>query len=106
MWPLPTGRLFAISRSLLAGRCRSTKLASCRQLSKIDALREIGAPVLSRDFRQFEWDARLEEDCRRLMRLAVLEDLDRVHDWTTVALVASAARAEAVIRARREGVVA
>ena len=42
---------------------------------------------MSRDFAQVTWDARLEDDCRQLMRLAIREDLDRGLDWTTVALI-------------------
>ena len=42
------------------------------------------------DYRQIDWSADVEEDCRELVRLAVREDLDRVYDWTTVALVSAA----------------
>ena len=57
------------------------------------------------DFRQIEWDASVEDDCRQLVRLAIREDLGRLYDWTTVALVPEAAPG-AVVRARRPGVIA
>jgi nicotinate-nucleotide pyrophosphorylase (carboxylating) len=57
-----------------------------------------------RDFQQIEWDAAVEEDCRQLVRLAVREDLERLYDWTTVALVGSDARGSAAVVARRPGV--
>jgi nicotinate-nucleotide pyrophosphorylase (carboxylating) len=59
-----------------------------------------------KDFQQITWDARLEDDCRQLIRLAVREDLDRVYDWTTVALVGEAAQGHATVAARAAGVVA
>lgn len=43
---------------------------------------------------------------RQLVRLAVREDLDRWHDWTTLALVDAAAQGSATICARERGVVA
>ena len=61
---------------------------------------------MGRDYRQIEWDAEVVEDCRELIRLAVREDLDRVYDWTTVALVDASAEARAIVRARRGGVIA
>ncbi len=59
-----------------------------------------------RDFRQVPWDAEVEDDCRQLIRLAVREDLDRLYDWTTVALVPDAAVGQARIVARQPGVIA
>ncbi|HEY5315575.1 MAG TPA: nicotinate-nucleotide diphosphorylase (carboxylating), partial [Pirellulales bacterium] len=59
-----------------------------------------------KDFRQITWDLRLEDDCRQLIRLAVREDLDRVYDWTTVALVGETAQGQATVAARTAGVVA
>lgn len=59
-----------------------------------------------KDFQQITWDARLEDDCRQLIRLAVREDLDRVYDWTTVALVGETAQGHATVAARAAGVVA
>ena len=58
------------------------------------------------DFRQIEWDRQLEQDCRDLVRLAVREDLDRGHDWTTVALVPENAAAKAAVVPRQAGVIA
>jgi nicotinate-nucleotide pyrophosphorylase (carboxylating) len=58
------------------------------------------------DFRQSTWDEQTIDDCRQLIALAVREDLDRGHDWTTVALVPSQAKAKAEMVARQEGVVA
>jgi len=59
-----------------------------------------------KDFRQLAWSPRIEEDCRRIVRLAVHEDLDRGYDWTTVCLVAEGAQAAANIVARQAGVIA
>ncbi|HJT36066.1 MAG TPA: carboxylating nicotinate-nucleotide diphosphorylase [Pirellulales bacterium] len=59
-----------------------------------------------KDFRRSQWDAEVEDDCRQLIRLAVREDLDRLYDWTTVALVPDAAVGAARVVARQPGVVA
>ncbi len=61
---------------------------------------------MNRDFRQIEWDAAAEDECRRIVQWAVREDLDRGQDWTTVALVPPDAMGRAAIAARRPGVVA
>lgn len=61
---------------------------------------------MSKDFHQLEWDETLADDCRQLVRLAVREDLDRVHDWTTVALVPRDVQGKAAFVARRAGVIA
>ena len=58
------------------------------------------------DFPQIELDAAAEEECLRLVRLAVAEDLERQQDWTTVALVPMEATGRAVMAARRAGIVA
>ena len=58
------------------------------------------------DYRPVEWDAMMEDDCRRLARLAVREDLDRYHDWTTVALVDERATGRAWVVSRGQGVIA
>ena len=42
---------------------------------------------MAKEFAQIQWDELVEDECRRLVRAAVLEDLDRGQDWTTVALV-------------------
>jgi nicotinate-nucleotide pyrophosphorylase (carboxylating) len=59
---------------------------------------------LSKDFQQIVWDADVEEDCRQIVRLAVREDLDRLFDWTTLALVPTGATARAAIVARQAGI--
>ncbi|MGE0537056.1 MAG: carboxylating nicotinate-nucleotide diphosphorylase [Pirellulales bacterium] len=61
---------------------------------------------VEKDFRQLEWGPALEEDWRNLLVLAVREDLERIYDWTTVALVAEGTRGAAAIVARQGGVVA
>jgi nicotinate-nucleotide pyrophosphorylase (carboxylating) len=60
--------------------------------------------MAARDFAQFVWSNEIEEDLRRLVRLAVLEDLDRGQDWTTVCLVPEGARAAANVVVRQPGV--
>jgi len=59
-----------------------------------------------KDYRPVEWDAALEADLHQLIRLAVREDLDRFHDWTSGILVGEQAEARATITARGMGVVA
>ena len=59
-----------------------------------------------RDFQQIQWGPTLEDDWRNLLVLAVREDLERIYDWTTVALVPEGARGAAKIVARQAGVVA
>jgi nicotinate-nucleotide pyrophosphorylase (carboxylating) len=59
---------------------------------------------LTKDFHQIVWDAAVEEDCRQIVRLAVREDLDRLFDWTTLALVPTGATARAAIVARQAGI--
>lgn len=59
-----------------------------------------------KDYRPVIWDAALEDDLRQLLRIAVREDLDRHHDWTTGILVADGVEARAVVAARTAGVVA
>ena len=61
---------------------------------------------MTRDFAQLDWDDRIEDDCRQLVRLAVREDLDRSWDLTTVCLVPETATGEVAIVLRRAGVVA
>jgi nicotinate-nucleotide pyrophosphorylase (carboxylating) len=62
--------------------------------------------MIPRDFHQLSWSSELEEDCRRIVRLAVFEDLSREHDWTTVCLVPEEARASAHVVVRQAGVIA
>ena len=56
-----------------------------------------------RDFEQLSWNAAVEDDCRQLIRLAIREDLDRLHDWTSVALIPLDARGTAAVVARAAG---
>ena len=63
------------------------------------------------DFTQLDWpphsdDNAIEDDLRQLVRLAVREDLDRFHDWTTLALVGPGQEGRAAIVVREAGVVA
>src|SRR5688500_19992332 len=58
------------------------------------------------DFTQLSWSPQVEEDCRRIVRLAVFEDLDRGYDWTTVALAPEGASASAQVVARGAGTIA
>ena len=57
------------------------------------------------DFKQSEWDEATQQDCRRLVRLWVHEDLNEQHDWTTRALVAPETRGQAAIVNRQPGVI-
>ncbi|MCE9605267.1 MAG: nicotinate-nucleotide diphosphorylase [Planctomycetia bacterium] len=59
-----------------------------------------------KDYRDVRWDAQLEDDLRQLVRLAVREDLDRHHDWTTALLVDEQAVSFAAVVARKPGIVA
>ncbi|HEX5105414.1 MAG TPA: carboxylating nicotinate-nucleotide diphosphorylase [Pirellulaceae bacterium] len=61
---------------------------------------------MSKEFRQLAWSSDLEEDCRRIVRLAVYEDLDRGYDWTTICLVPEEAQAAASVVVRQPGVIA
>jgi nicotinate-nucleotide pyrophosphorylase (carboxylating) len=60
---------------------------------------------MERDFPQVTWDAAVAEECRRLARLAIAEDLGDQHDWTTLALVPSGASGRAAVVARQAGVI-
>jgi nicotinate-nucleotide pyrophosphorylase (carboxylating) len=59
-----------------------------------------------RDFTQVSWSPQVEEDLRRIVRLAVFEDLDRGQDWTTVCLVPEGTWAAANVVARKAGIIA
>jgi nicotinate-nucleotide pyrophosphorylase (carboxylating) len=61
---------------------------------------------MAKEFQQTAWDAAVEADCRQIVRLGVLEDLDRGYDWTTLALIGPDAHAEALVRTRQDGVIA
>ena len=49
---------------------------------------------MQRDFQQLEWNDRLRDDCRALVRLALAEDLNGQQDVTTVATVSERATGE------------
>jgi nicotinate-nucleotide pyrophosphorylase (carboxylating) len=57
-----------------------------------------------KDFDQITWTPAVEEDCRQIVRLAIREDLDRVFDWTTLAIVPTGTTASAAIVTREPGV--
>ncbi len=59
---------------------------------------------MTKDFQQLTWDKTVEEDCRQIVRLAIREDLDRLFDWTTLALVPTGSVAQAAIVTRQAGV--
>jgi nicotinate-nucleotide pyrophosphorylase (carboxylating) len=61
---------------------------------------------MPREFHQIEWDEQMADECRRLIRAAVMEDLDRGQDWTTVSLVPMDAVGRAAVVARQPGVIA
>lgn len=59
---------------------------------------------MERDFPQVTWDTAVADECRRLVRLAIAEDLGDQHDWTTLALVPSGAAGRAAVVSRQAGV--
>ena len=61
---------------------------------------------MKRDFNQVVWDEQLTEDVRKLIFLAISEDLGTPGDITTRALVPESALGKAVIHARQPGVAA
>ncbi len=61
---------------------------------------------MTKEFHQVTWDAQLQDDWRRLLELAVGEDLGRQGDWTTNALVPAEAVGRAAVVVRQAGVVA
>lgn len=61
---------------------------------------------MTKEFAQIQWDSFVEDECRRMVRAAVLDDLERGQDWTTVSLVPMEAMGRANIVARADGVVA
>lgn len=62
--------------------------------------------MTTKEYQQIRWDEDVENDCRQLVRLAVREDLGRLYDWTTVALVPENALGRARVAARKSGVIA
>jgi nicotinate-nucleotide pyrophosphorylase (carboxylating) len=61
---------------------------------------------MAKEFQQIEWGPLVEDECRRVVRAAVLEDLDRGQDWTTLALVDMETPGQAAIVARHAGTIA
>lgn len=61
---------------------------------------------MDREFEQLIWNAAVEADCRRLVRMAIEEDLSGGQDWTTVSLVPAERRGAADVVARQAGIVA
>ncbi len=61
---------------------------------------------MKREFTQLDWNAQVADDCRQIVRLAVREDLERMYDWTTLALAPQGAQGRARVVAREAGVVA
>jgi len=61
---------------------------------------------VSTDFTQLSWCPAIEDDLRQIVRLAVREDLDRFHDWTTLAIVDADQEGRAAVVVRRPGVIA
>ena len=61
---------------------------------------------MGKEFAQIVWDERLADDCRRIVRLAVREELDDRYDWTTVALAPAGRRAGVAVVARQAGTIA
>ncbi|MBX3414878.1 MAG: carboxylating nicotinate-nucleotide diphosphorylase [Pirellulales bacterium] len=59
-----------------------------------------------KEFRQQLWDDEVRAAWQQILTLAVREDVDRVHDWTTVSLVPERATGAALVVAREPGVVA
>ncbi len=61
---------------------------------------------MERDFDQVSWDEQLADDVRKLIALAISEDLGTPGDITTLALVPEHAMGKAVMHARQAGVAA
>ena len=57
-----------------------------------------------KEFSQISWGPAMADDCRRLVRLWVREDLGRQQDWTTVGLVAADQPGRAAVVVRCPGV--
>jgi len=62
--------------------------------------------MVKRDYATVMPDEAMEDDCRQLIRLAVREDLDRSHDWTTVRLIDQDLRGRCDVVSRKPGVCA
>ena len=61
---------------------------------------------MERDFNQIVWDDQIADDVRKLIALAISEDLGKLGDITTLALVPEHASGKAVMHSRQAGVVA
>jgi nicotinate-nucleotide pyrophosphorylase (carboxylating) len=61
---------------------------------------------VGKEFQQVQWDGKLEDDCRQLVRLAIREDQDRSLDETTLALVPADCQGSAAVVSRQRGVIA
>lgn len=61
---------------------------------------------MAKEFQQVQWDDLLVDDCRRLVRLAIREDLGREQDWSTLSMVPENATGQVRIVARQLGVTA
>ncbi len=59
-----------------------------------------------RDFQQIEWNDAVADECRRIVRAAMDEDLAGQCDWTTAALVPADAVGRAAVVTRQAGIVA
>ncbi|MDA7980854.1 MAG: carboxylating nicotinate-nucleotide diphosphorylase [Pirellulales bacterium] len=60
---------------------------------------------MPRDFDQLDWNDDCRDACRKLVRLAIVEDLGREYDWTTLALVPASSGAANIV-SRQSGIVA
>jgi nicotinate-nucleotide pyrophosphorylase (carboxylating) len=61
---------------------------------------------LDKDFQQIGWDASLDAEAVRIVRLALVEDLGQLGDCTTAAFVPEGAPGRAAVVARQNGTVA
>ena len=61
---------------------------------------------MNRDFEQLDWNDAVAADCRRLVRMALEEDLAGQRDLTTAALTPAERRGAADVVAREPGIVA
>lgn len=59
---------------------------------------------MGKDFQQLQWDELVQKDCRRLVRLAIGEDLQQEGDVTTRALVDASAAGRAVVVTHQAGI--
>src|SRR5690606_22147356 len=81
--------------------------AGCRESARFAcSLFRMECREMPKDCHQTERDTPVEGGFRRLVRAAVVEDLEREQDWTTVALVPHDSVGAASVVARRDGVVA